>query len=663
MRKVWIGACIILFVVIPLLIYTGRYQKPIRVASPGYATEISFRLDEDGTPRYSVLYGKTRVIDDSPLGLEFKQGGLLAQNLERTGFERRGGDGEYTLPAGKQRKARDRYNEMTVSLKEKVKPHRRIDVILRAYDDGVAFRYVIPRQKLFRPFEIVAEWSAFRFPDNHPCWAQRLDRWVSAFDRPYEAISIDDLRPESIVALPLVIRREDGITLAVTEADLAGWAGMSLGALGGSAHTLVSKLSPLADSGGICVRADSPHRTPWRVIMLGRAPGALIESSIVTNLARESEIGGADWVEPGLVLYPWWPDYRCDAPGVPNRMTFENQKYYVDFAAEKGIPYVEIGPSWYGPERAVVANPDSFDLAKPDPKLRLPELFGYARERGVGLLLWTHWRNVDRQIDSIFAVFERWGAAGVKIDGMNRDDQEMVEWQEAALRAAAERRLVVSFHGASKETGLQRTWPNLLTRDAVRGNEHNKWSEKVTSEHNVTIPFTRMLAGPMDYAPGGFDNARPEEFTADYSAPKVMTTRCQQLAMYVVYESPLQAVCDWPGAYRGRPEFEFIRSVPATWDETKALDGAIGDYVVVARRSDKDWYLGAMTDGTPRRLAVPLAFLGRDRYDATVYADSPGADADPKDVRVSQRRVTGADTLAIDMAADGGCAVRFERAK
>ncbi len=663
MRRFWISICIILFIAVPLLLYTGRYQKPIRVISPGYTTEISFRLDEEGRPHYSVIYGKTPVIVDATLGIEFKQAGLLTQNLERTGFERRGGDEEYDIVAGKRRTARDRFNEITVSLKEKDKPRRRYDIVLRAYDDGVAFRYVIPKQKIFRPIEIVAEWSSFRFPENHRCWAQRLDRWVSAFDRPYEAITIDDIRPESIVALPLTIEREDGITFAITEADLTGYPGMSLGALGGSAHTLVSKLSPLPDSSGLCARSPAPLRTPWRVIQLGTSPGSLIESTIVMNLSRECEIDDVDWIAPGLVLFPRWPAFRSDAPGDPGRMTFENQKYYIDFAAENGIAYVEIDPPWYGPERAVIANPDSFDLTKPDPKLRLPELFDHARERGVGLLLWAHWRNVDRQLDSAFAVFERWGAAGVKIDFMNRDDQEMVEWYEAALRKAAEHRLLVYYHGAFKETGLQRTWPNLLTREAVGGNEYNKWYDWVTPEHNVTIPFTRMLAGPMDYAPGGFDNVRPDRFEPDYAAPKVMTTRCQQLAMYVVYESPLQMVCDWPGAYRGRPEFAFITGVPTKWDDTKAIAGVIGDYVVVARRSGRNWFLGAMTDASPRHIVVPLAFLGRDRYTATVYEDGPDAANDPTDVIIAEQRVTGSDSLSIDMASGGGAAVRFERMK
>jgi alpha-glucosidase len=661
MRRFWIGICFILFVAVPLLLYTGRYQKPIRVISPGYTTEISFRLDEEGRPHYSVLYGKTTVIVDATLGIEFKQAGLLTQNLERTGFERRGGDHEYTIVAGKSRKARDRFNEITVSLKENIKPHRRYDVVLRAYDDGVAFRYIIPRQKLFRPVEIMAEWSTFRFPENHRCWAQRIDRWESVFDRPYDAVMIDDVRPESIVTLPLTIERDDGITVAIIEADLSDYAGMSLGALGGSAHTLVSKLSPLPDSSGLCVRAEAPLRTPWRVIMLGKASGALIESAILTNLNREREIGDVDWIEPGLVLLPWWPDYRNDAPGVPNRMTFENQKYYIDFAAENGIDYVELGPPWYGPERDVIAHPDSFDITKPDPQLRLFELLDYASERDVGLLLWSHWKNIDRQLDSVFAVYERWGAAGVNIDFMNRHDQEMVDWFETVLSRAAEHRLLVYYHGAPAEAGLRRTWPNLLTRKGVAGNECNKWNDLVTPEHNVTIPFTRMLAGPVNFAPGGFNNVRRQDFAPDYSAPEVMTTRCQQLAMYVVYESPLQMVCDWPGAYRGRPEFAFIAGMPTTWDETRTISGAIGDYIVISRRRGKDWYVGAMTDASPRRIDVPLSFLGRNRFAAIVYADGPNAANDPADVFISEQRVTGADTLAIDMAPGGGAAIRLKR--
>ena len=344
-------------------------------------------------------------------------------------------------------------------------------------------------------------------------------------------------------------------------------------------------------------------------------------------------------------------------------MTFENQRYYVDFAAAHGIPYVEIAPSLYGSECASAGVPASSDATKPDPRLRLPELLAYARERNVGLILRTHWKDVDRQIDSIFAVYEAWGAAGVKIDGLNGDDQETVERLETALEEAARHRLMVSLRGALEPAGLQRTWPNVLTGDAVAGNDCAKRCEWATPEHNVTIPFTRMLAGPMDYGPGGFDNVRPEDFSPDCSSPKVMTTRCQQLAMFVVYESPLQTACDWPGAYSGRSEFEFIASVPATWDETKVIDGAIADYIVVARRRGREWFVGAMTDGAPRRVVLPLAFLGRDRFAATAYTDGPNANVDPADVLVTEQRVSGADSLTIDMAAGGGCAIRFARAK
>lgn len=663
MRGRLVAIALLVLVVIPLLIYSGRYQKPIRVVSPGGRAEISFRLDENGTPLYSVTYARAPIVVDAPLGLDFRQGGPLVRGLERTGFERRGADETYEIVAGKSAEARDRYDETTVSLKERERPRRRIEIVLRAYDDGVAFRYEIPRQKLFRPLEIVAERTCFRFTDNHACWAQRLGGFASALDRPYEAITLDEITPSSLVAPPITIRRQDGIVVAVAEADVSGGAGMSLAALEGSPHTLVSRLSPLPDTSGVCVRAESPYATPWRVIMLGARAGDLVESSIVTSLSREQEIDDASWIKPGKALFPWWPAFRTDLPGVPNALTLENQKYYVDFAAANGIEYLEIDPPWYGPEQEAIERPETFDITKSAPGFDVRALIDYAAEKGVGCILWAHWKSVDRQLDSVFAVYERWGVKGVKIAHMNRDDQDMEAWREKALRKAAGHRLLVCFHGAVKATGLRRTWPNLVTRGGVLGNESNKRDRAVTPEHNVTIPFTRMLAGPMDYAPGGFDNVRPEDFVPDAAAPRVMTTRCQQLAMYVVYESPLQMVCDWPGAYAGAPEFEFIRAVPTSWDETRAIDGAIGDYIVIARRRGTQWYLGAMTDGSPRRLVVPLDFLHRGMYEATIYADGPDAAVDPKRVTIRTEIFSARDSLALDLAPGGGCAIRFARKK
>lgn len=660
MRK-WIALLIFLFVAVPLLLYTGRYQKPIRVLSPGYATEISFRLDENGRPLYSVLFGKKSVIVDSPMGIEFRQSGLLAQDLERTDFKRRGRDDEYTLVAGKKRRARDRFNEITVSLKESVKPHRRLDIVLRAYDDGVAFRYHIPKQKIFRPAEIIAEWSCFRFIENSRCWFERIDRWDSAFEKPYEQGSLDDIRPEYIVAIPLVIELDDELFVAISEADLSGYGSMRLGGLGGSAHTLVSKLSPLPETNNVCAIAQSPFTTPWRVITMGKSAGDLVESNIVTSLARESMLSDTDWIEPGLVLYPWWSNYKSG--GSSNRTMFESLKYYIDFASEKGIPYVEVGPPWYGRESGGTSERDSFDILKPDPKLKFKELLDYAGQRNVKLILWADWKDIGSRMDSVFAEFRAWGASGVTIDFRNRSDQAAIEWLESALDAAARNRLLVSCRGMLLTPGLERTWPNLLSSDAVAGNECNKWDNRASADHNVTIPFTRMLAGAMDFAPGGFDNVRPVDFVPDLSSPKVMTTRCHQLAMFVVYESHLQRICDWPGAYHDEPAFDFIASVPTAWDETKILSGEIGKHIAIARRSEKNWFFGSMTGSSRKTLVVPLSFLGRDRYEAKIFMDGPGVSPDPKDVLIITRLVTGSDSLDIEMAPCGGAAAMFTRKK
>jgi alpha-glucosidase len=280
---------------------------------------------------------------------------------------------------------------------------------------------------------------------------------------------------------------------------------------------------------------------------------------------------------------------------------------------------------------------------------------------GVRPFIWAHWQNVDRQADAAFPLYKSWGAAGVKIDFMNRDDQEMIRWYPMILKKAAANRLMVYFHGTSKPTGTQRTYPNLVTQEGVLGNEQNKVIDAITPEHTVTIPFTRMLVGPMDFTPGGFRNVTAAEFAPNSKRPRVMGTRCHQLAMYVVYESPLAMVCDDPAAYRGQPEFAFVRETPTSWDETRAINGEIGRYVTIARRSGGDWYLGAMTDWTAREVQVPLAFLGAGRFEADIYQDGPAADTRPVEVKILRRVVTAAETLSARLAKGGGLAVHFRK--
>ena len=644
--------------------------QDIVVASPDGAVQVRVALDTEGRPTYAVQHDGTPIVLPSPLGLTFQEGGSLSAGMEVVGVTRNSHDETYTLVAGPTKTARNHYNEATVSLRETGGHRRRLDLVFRAYDDGAAFRYALPAQSGLAPFALTEEQTTFRFPEDERVWTTTYGSYTTSQENEFVPIPLSDITTDDVVGLPLVVQKSRGVTVAVTEADLNDYAGMYLGAASnGAPHTLVTKLSPRLDDDGVLVRGSAPHVTPWRVLMIGATPGALIESSLILNLNPPPTMDFS-WVEPGKVMFPWWPDFRTDddpaedpsespteftAPPDGDRINYENQVYNVDFASEYGIRYIEMEPPWYGDEKTAIEQPLTMDITTPIPELRLPELLRYADERDVHFLMWVHWESLEAQMEEAFETYERWGAKGVKIDFMNRDDQEMVNWYHEVLESAARHHMVVYLHGAYKPTGISRTWPNLLTRESVMGLEYNKWSERLTPAHNVTLPFTRMLIGPMDYTPGGFSNVTPDEFRVSYSRPYVMTTRAQQLAMYVVYLSPLQMVADYPGAYRGQPESEFIRDVPTSWDETRVLSGTIGEHIVIARRRGDEWFVGAMTNEEPREMAIPLDFLGEGAYTAEIYADG----AEPKDVTVSTQTVSADGSLRARLASGGGYAVRL----
>jgi alpha-glucosidase len=451
----------------------------------------------------------------------------------------------------------------------------------------------------------------------------------------------------------------DGPTVSIVEADLVDWAGLHLARNEGgneSRHpVLVTKLAPLPSYPGIAVMGHTPMRSPWRLLLLGDRPGALLESTTLWSLAEPSRVEDTSWIEPGKVAWDWWngpviPDADFDV-GM-NDATFE---YFIDFAAEFGLEHVLIDAGWYGSHRDLNAS-----ILTSVPEMDIPHLVSYGRERGVGILLWLNWQNLRNVMHQAFALYEEWGVKGVKVDYMNRKDQEIVAFYNGVLEAAARHHLTVDFHGAYAGAGEERTWPNYLTREGVMGLEYLKWSDRVTPRHNVTIPFTRMVLGPMDFTPGGFRNVTIEEFAPRNLAPVVMGTRGHHLAMYVVYESPLQMLVDNPDAYRGEPGADFLKIVPVTWDETRVLGGAIGEYVVIARRSGSDWFVGAMTD-QPRTLQIPLDFLGSGDYEATTWGDTTRSADAPTALGVVTATVTSSQSLTMKLVRGGGAAVHLKR--
>jgi alpha-glucosidase len=563
--------------------------------------------------------------------------------------KRRTNDSTWENPWGKRRRVRDEYNELHLVLGEKSRPGRMFEVVFRAFNDGIGFRYVLPAQAGLETFVLEQESTEFAFADNYPCYAGQQERgFQGAQEWEFKPGHLADIKPESIIGLPLLVQTP-AAWVALLEADLRDWAGMWL-AGPSDGVTLTARLAPRRDKEGL-VEAATPHDSPWRVLLIGRQPGRLVESDLIANLSTPCRLDETSWVRPGMMAWDhWWSgDVRMDTTTI---------KEYIQLAADMGWPYQLIDWQWYGPYN----KPDA-DITKVNPAVDMEEVRRFAKEKGVRLWLWLYFTDVDRNeaYKKAFPLYEQWGIAGVKIDFMDRDDQDMVNWYEKITRAAAEHHLMVNFHGAFKTSGFNRTFPNQVTREGILGNEYNRWSTRVTPEHKLTLPFTRFLAGPADFTPGGFLNRQPAQFKADGKAAEVQGTRAAELALFVVYDSPLCCVCDHPSHYRDQPGVDFLKIVPTIWDDTRVLDGQPAEHLVMVRRSGDDWFLGALTDSTARKMPVKLDFLGPGQWKMRLWKDAPESDVNAAHLEVEERSVTSADTVALRLAQAGGCVAHFQR--
>ena len=628
------------------------------LVSPDGAIDVTIGQDATSKgPTYAIAFHGRSVIATSPLGLAFESYKKLGPDTAVTATTRASADTRYRLLAGKTALARDRYNELTLGLTETGGARRRLDIVFRAYDDGVAFRYRLPVQPGFTDLRLAGELTEFDFPADYHCWGLNLGRFDTSHEGEYDPLTASQVRPHNLFETPVTCRTGAGDTsLALTEADLRDYAGSYLTGRETGALGFTTRLSPRLDDPAIAVKADVRNAgltTPWRVVMLGDTAGKLIESTILTNLNSPPK-GDFSWVKPGKTAWDWWngPTLKALPAAGMNDATI---KAYIDFAAANGLPYMLIDDGWYvnsggGP----VVYPGA-DIMSTVPAIDLPGLVRYAADRKVGLWLWANWRVLDARMDTVFARYAALGIKGFKVDFMDRSDQQIVEFYQRIFKASAAHHLMLDLHGAYHPTGATRTWPQFLTQEGVLGAEYNKWTRRITARHNVTLPFTRGLAGPYDYTPGGFRNATPATFRIEPQTPMVQTTRGHALAMYVVFDSPFMGVSDSPDNYTGASGLDFLRAVPASWDETGVVSGAIGERIVTARRSGKDWFVGAMTNEASRTLDVPLTFLGSGRFTATIWQDGPT----PTDVVTTTRIVTARDALSLTLAGSGGAAIRL----
>jgi len=646
-----------------LLACAAAHGADAVIASPDGRTTL--RIADDGAT-FSVTRQGEAVIAASPLGLELDSapafGALALESREDTAVDR-----TIALVATKAASARDHYRGATLAFRE-TGGERRLFIDVRAYDDGVAFRY---RLDGTAPVSLRGERTAFAPAGDPACLATP---YHGAHELAFERMRVSQLKESVAYDVPLVCATPSGRThYAITQAQLQGYAGASLWREGAA---LRLRLSAVPGRPGPAFVSPGGLTTAWRAVMMADRAGELIESHLVGNLNPPPE-GDFSWVKPGKAAWDWW-----SGPLVGMKPDMAAYKRFIDFAAESRFPYYLIDANWaWGPSGCCDANPET-DITRAAPGIDMPELVRYAEAKGVGLLLWAHWKHVDARMDDVLDTYARWGIKGVKVDFMERDDQDMVAFYERLAQATARRKLLLDMHGAYVPAGLQRSYPNYITQEGVLGAEWNKMDRRVTPSHNLMLPYTRMLAGPMDYTPGGFRNATPSSFEVRAEMPLVQNTRGQTLAMYVVYDSPLQMVSDDPCAYTvspgpgcarpapgGRradgqspicssdaPGFEFIRRVPTAWDETRFIAGEPGRDIVLARRNGKAWYIGAMTADEARPERVPLRFLPPGRWRATIWEDGDT----PRALRRSERIVTRADALVLKLGVAGGSAVILE---
>jgi alpha-glucosidase len=608
------------------------------VTSPDGRTTL--RIAEDGTTFTVARRGET-VIAASPLGLELDGAPAFAP-LKLASREDNAVDRSIPLVATKAASARDHYRGATLTFNEAGDAGRRLMLDVRAYDDGIAFRY---RLAGTGPVKLRAERTAFVPAGDPSCLVTPVD---SAHEAQFERLRVSQLKTDAAYDVPVVCATPSGRThYAITQANLNGYAGASLWRDG---PALRLRLSHVPKREGPAVVSANGLTTAWRAVLMADRAGELIESNLVGNLNPPPQ-GDFSWVKPGKASWDWW-----SGPLEGVKPDLAAYKRFIDFAGESGFPYHLIDAGWSWGAGPCCDPLPTTDISRPADGIDMPALVRYAAGKGVGLLLWVHWEHLAPRLDEVLDTYARWGIKGIKVDFMNRDDQEMVAFYQRVAEATAKRKMLLDMHGAYVPAGLQRSFPNYITQEGVLGAEWNKMDKRVTPRHNLMLPYTRMLTGPLDYTPGGFRNVPPSKFEVRAVMPLTQTTRGQALAMYVVYDSPLQMVSDDPSNYHGEPGFDFIKRVPTAWDETRFIDGEPGRDIVLARRSGKHWYIGAMVADEARTARVKLDFLPPGKHRATVWEDGDVA----RELKRSVRTVQRGDVLTLRQAAAGGAAVVLE---
>lgn len=657
------AVAVVLFMLIPALRGFAAAQ-PITLMSPDKNIRVEIFAGEQLA--YRVSFGSSPITGLSALSLTLGDGHVLGAGSRIAGVVTRSVNQDVQPLYGMASVYHDQYNEVSIRFRDN------FSVLFRAYNNGVAYRFVT---NISGRIKVKDEQVSYAFQTNVTASMMRAPNYLYSYEEHYTDSTISALDSGKRAALPLYANA-GAARVVLTESDLLDYPALYFTYDGHNGLKGVLPAVVVKDSiGGCCPnfekipyeRADYLAETegkrsfPWRLMVIASNDRDLLYNNLVYLLASPSKIGDSSWIRPGKVAWDWWSANNLTGVSFKTGFNTDTYKYFIDFAAANGIEYINMDEGWSSQFDLLKLNNGDIHIgSNAGGGLDMPYLFDYAKKKNVGIILWCVWHTLDRQMDSALNQFEKWGVKGLKVDFMDRDDQAVVNFYQRLATAAARKKMLVNFHGACKPTGLERTYPNIINREAVQGLEFNKFSDKCTPEHAAHIPFIRMVAGSMDYTPGGLYNASKGDFRVVNERPMTQGTRCQQLSMFTLFYAPLEMLSDAPTAYEREPDIlRYLAAMPTTWDETRPLDGAMGDYAVVARRKGSDWFVAGLTDWTARKLTVHFDFLTDKRYRAEIFSDGENANRNGNDYRRTIKTLTAADSLVIEMAPGGGFAIRL----
>ena len=600
---------------------------------------------------YRIYYKNKLILHGKPIGLKVGKKNELGYK-EYSPESETNSENRTIEPVVSYRNSeiKEHYNELKLDFKSG------LGIDFRCYDQGVAYRL---RTGFDREVNIKEERMGFELTTNPNVWYPTETSFYSHNERYYKPTTSLELKANEKASLPVLWQWQNGPFLMFTESDLRDYPGMYLKTDGIGSYQAIHPKIPATTAKFFdrfqmvgftktqIAKTEGTRTYPWRIFTIADSEKALFDSHLPWLLASEHQLAETEWIKPGKVAWDWWNALQLEGVDFKPGLNTQTYKYYIDFAAANGIEYIIMDEGWY----------KLGDLTAVKDEIDMPELMRYAKEKNVGIVLWVVWHTLQKQFVEAFNQFSDWGVAGIKMDFMMRRDQPMVAFYEKVAKEAADRMMLVDFHGSHCPKGLQRTYPNVLTYEGVRGLEWNKWSKALTVDHDVTIPFTRMLAGPMDYTPGAMENiSNRKKHRVNYKHPKSQGTRCHELAKYVVYESPLQMLADEPTAYEPEKEcMKFLSEVPSVWDETIVLDAKVGEHILMARRKGDAWYVGGMTGSVAQTISIDLSFLGNGVYEMDVWRDGENTREDGTNYEyLKENSVNSSMKYVISMAEGGG---------